>query len=210
MVEHISNTVIARRKLRSEAEQFPMKQSVDRGRSIEIDPNLNGLLRHSSGVPRNDEERVREILSTVMDPEIPTLSVIDLGMITGVSMSDDGVMVRLLPTFVACPATNYIRANITDALSKSGFVNPSVEMETELSWSSDRVTEHGRKLLEEFGLGAPVQIDGVLSLNMIEHVDCPHCGSKNTELRSMFGSTLCRSIHYCLDCKQGFERFKPL
>ena len=145
-----------------------------------------------------------------MDPEIPTLSVIDLGMITGVTVSDDGVMVRLLPTFVACPATNYIRANITEALTKSGFANPKVEMETELSWSSDRVTPQGRKLLEAFGLGAPVQIDGVLSLDMIEHVDCPHCGSKNTEMRSMFGSTLCRSIHYCLDCKQGFERFKPL
>jgi ring-1,2-phenylacetyl-CoA epoxidase subunit PaaD len=154
--------------------------------------------------------RVFEILSTVMDPEIPTLSVIDLGMITGVTMSDDGVCVRLLPTFVACPATSYIRANITDALAKSGFANAKVEMETELSWSSDRVTEHGRKQLEEFGLGAPIQIDGVLNLDTIEHVNCPHCGSGNTTLRSMFGSTLCRSIHYCEDCKQGFERFKPL
>jgi ring-1,2-phenylacetyl-CoA epoxidase subunit PaaD len=116
----------------------------------------------------------------------------------------------LLPTFVACPATTYIRANITEALSKSGFANSRVEMETELSWSSDRVTEHGRKLLEDFGLGAPVQIDGILTIDTIEHVDCPHCGSANTELRSMFGSTLCRSIHYCNDCKQGFERFKPL
>ena|ERR1017187_8123778 len=158
----------------------------------------------------NPIENVFSILTTVMDPEIPTLSVVDLGMITDVQMSDDGVVVRLLPTFVACPATSYIRANITDALAKSGFANATVEMETELSWSSDRVTEHGRKLLEEFGLGAPVQIDGILNIAMIEHVNCPHCGSANTEMRSMFGSTLCRSIHYCEDCKQGFERFKPL
>jgi ring-1,2-phenylacetyl-CoA epoxidase subunit PaaD len=185
---------------------IPTKQS------LEIEENLNGLLRRPSGTPRNDDskKRVLEILGTVMDPEIPTLSVIDLGMITGVTMSDDGVCVRLLPTFVACPATSYIRANITDALAKSGFANAKVEMETELSWSSDRVTEHGRKLLEEFGLGAPVQIDGILSLDMIEHVDCPHCGSANTTMRSMFGSTLCRSIHYCEDCRQGFERFKPM
>jgi ring-1,2-phenylacetyl-CoA epoxidase subunit PaaD len=156
------------------------------------------------------QQQIYDVLATVMDPEIPTLSVMDLGMITNVTMSDDGVIVRLLPTFVACPATSYIRANITEALAKSGFANSKVEMEMELSWSSDRVTPQGRKLLEEFGLGAPVQIDGVLSLDMIEHVDCQHCGSANTTLRSMFGSTLCRSIHYCIDCKQGFERFKPL
>lgn len=153
---------------------------------------------------------VLDILATVMDPEIPTLSVIDLGMITNVAVRDDGVTVRLLPTFVACPATSYIRANITEALAKAGYANAKVEMETELSWTSDRVTENGRKLLEAFGLGAPIQIDGVLSLDVIEHVDCPHCGSKNTTLRSMFGSTLCRSIHYCEDCRQGFERFKPV
>jgi ring-1,2-phenylacetyl-CoA epoxidase subunit PaaD len=156
------------------------------------------------------QQQIYDVLATVMDPEIPTLSVVDLGMITDVQMSDDGVIVRLLPTFVACPATSYIRANITDALTKFGFANSKVEMETELSWSSDRVTPQGRERLEAFGLGAPVQIDGVLNLDVIERVACTHCGSKNTDMRSMFGSTLCRSIHYCLDCKQGFERFKPL
>ncbi len=156
------------------------------------------------------QQQIYDVLATVMDPEIPTLSVVDLGMITDVAASDDGVMVRLLPTFVACPATNYIRANIVEALLKSGFQNAKVEMETELSWSSNRVSEQGRKRLEDFGLGAPIQIEGVLNLDAIERVACPYCGSANTELRSMFGSTLCRSIHYCLDCKQGFERFKPL
>ncbi|MDP4198119.1 MAG: 1,2-phenylacetyl-CoA epoxidase subunit PaaD [Bacteroidota bacterium] len=155
-------------------------------------------------------DRVYEVLGTVMDPEIPTLSVLDLGMITNVQVSDDGVRVRLLPTFVSCPATSYIRANIKEALARSGFPNSEVEMETELSWSSDRVTDRGRQLLEAFGLGAPVQIDGMLDLAAIESVACPHCGSANTSMQSMFGSTLCRSIHYCNDCRQGFERFKPL
>jgi ring-1,2-phenylacetyl-CoA epoxidase subunit PaaD len=153
---------------------------------------------------------VFEILSAVMDPEIPTLSVVDLGMITDVNVSDDGVKVKLLPTFVACPATTYIKKNIADALMQAGFTSVDVDLESEISWTSDRVTDEGRKKLEAFGLGAPVQIDGVLSLDVIEHVNCPHCGSTNTELRSMFGSTLCRSIHYCRDCKQGFERFKPV
>jgi len=155
-------------------------------------------------------EGILEVLRTVMDPEIPILSVLDLGMITDVRMSDDGVRVRLLPTFVSCPATSYIRSNIKEALVKAGFANPEVEMESEISWSSDRITEHGRELLQEFGLGAPVQIDGYVDLATITSVACPHCGSANTSMKSMFGSTLCRSIHYCNDCRQGFERFKPL
>jgi len=149
-------------------------------------------------------------LESVMDPEIPTLSVLDLGMITNVAVNEKNVNVKLLPTFVACPATFYIKKNITDALQHAGFEWVEVDLETEMSWTSDRISDVGRKKLEAFGLGAPVQIDGVLNLDQIEHVACPHCGSSNTELRSMFGSTLCRSIHYCLDCKQGFERFKPL
>jgi len=157
-----------------------------------------------------DTSRAYEVLATVMDPEIPTLSVIDLGMITGVTVSNDGVRVKLLPTFVACPATTYIRSNIRTALELAGFHNIDVEMESELSWTSDRVSEHGRQLLEKFGLGAPVQIDGILDVATIESARCPHCGSPDTTLRSMFGSTLCRSIHYCNACKQGFERFKPV
>ncbi len=151
-----------------------------------------------------------KVLETVMDPEIPTLSVLDLGMITDVAVVEKNVNVKLLPTFVACPATSYIKKNIADALQKAGFEWVQVDLETEMNWTSDRISEVGRKKLEAFGLGAPVQIDGILELDVIERVACPHCGSNNTELRSMFGSTLCRSIHYCNDCKQGFERFKPL
>ncbi|SRR5579883_2019979 len=155
-------------------------------------------------------DSVLEVLSQVMDPEIPTLSVVDLGMISGVEVNEGVVRIKLLPTFVSCPATTYIRKNIESSLIKAGYPFVVVEMEHEISWSSDRITDRGRQLLSEFGLGIPVQIDGVLDLATIEHVNCPHCGSSNTTLRSMFGSTLCRSIHYCNNCKQGFERFKPL
>ena len=155
-------------------------------------------------------ENVYKALETVMDPEIPTLSVLDLGMITDVGAEDGTARVRFLPTFVACPATTYIKSNIAEALIKAGFESVQVDLETEMSWSSDRISERGRKLLEEFGLGAPIKIEGILDLEQIEHVACPHCGSSNTEMRSMFGSTLCRSIHYCMECKQSFERFKPL
>jgi len=103
-----------------------------------------------------------------------------------------------------------IKTNIKEALERSGLKNVDVTLEETIAWSSDRITEHGRKLLNEFGLGAPVQIEGVLDYAQIESVNCPHCNSKNTTIKSLFGSTLCRSIHYCNDCRQGFERFKPL
>jgi ring-1,2-phenylacetyl-CoA epoxidase subunit PaaD len=171
----------------------------------------SGIGHGVSGIGNSDANaRALNILSTVMDPEIPTLSVLDLGMITDVRTSGDGVQVKLLPTFVACPATSYIKANIINELTRAGFESVQVDLETEMNWTSDRISEIGRRKLEAFGLGAPVQIEGILNLEQIEHVSCPHCGGSNTELRSMFGSTLCRSIHYCLDCKQGFERFKPL
>ncbi len=170
----------------------------------------DGLKVRPTGENAGATDSVMDILSRVMDPEIPTLSVLDLGMITSVAVHDSNVNVRLLPTFVACPATTYIKSNIAEALMRAGFESVQVDLETAMSWSSDRITERGRTLLTEFGLGAPVQIEGTLDFEQIEHVDCPHCGSANTELRSMFGSTLCRSIHYCLDCTQGFERFKPL
>ncbi len=157
-----------------------------------------------------NEAQVIEALRNVMDPEIPTLSVVDLGMITGVIQTDDGLRVRLLPTFVSCPATSVIKANIQAQLERSGFAHVEVELDTENSWSSDRITDKGRQLLTAFGLGAPVQIEGVLEMQQIEAATCPHCGSTDTVLDSMFGSTLCRSIHYCNSCKQAFERFKPL
>lgn len=156
------------------------------------------------------EAQVIDALRSVMDPEIPTLSVVDLGMITGIAETDAGVRVRLLPTFVSCPATSVISANIKAQLERFGFGNVEVELDSEHSWSSDRITEHGRELLMAFGLGAPVQIEGVLNMDQIEHATCPHCGSTDTVMNSMFGSTLCRSIHFCNNCKQGFERFKPL
>ncbi|HYM34424.1 MAG TPA: iron-sulfur cluster assembly protein, partial [Steroidobacteraceae bacterium] len=99
-----------------------------------------------------------------MDPEIPTLSVVDLGMITDVIASNDSVTVKFLPTFVACPATSVIRSNIKETLEQSGIPNVNVELENRFSWSSDRVTERGKQLLEKFGLGAPATITDALDL----------------------------------------------
>jgi ring-1,2-phenylacetyl-CoA epoxidase subunit PaaD len=162
----------------------------------------------SNEVTARDE--ILRLLREVMDPEIPTLSVIDLGMIGDIEVNDDRVIVHLIPTFTACPALNLLRQQIGQKVLELGFDNVEVIKDNSVVWNTDRITEEGKKKLEHFGLGIPQRHGGSFSPEDVEHSRCPHCGSENTTMNSLFGSTLCRSIHYCFDCKQSFERFKPL
>jgi ring-1,2-phenylacetyl-CoA epoxidase subunit PaaD len=155
-------------------------------------------------------EEILEALREVMDPEIPTLSVIDLGMIGEVFIEDESVIVNLIPTFTACPAIKLLQHQIREKVSSLGFENVSVVKDDSITWSTNRISEAGKMKLEKFGLGIPQRHEGNFSLEDIEHSSCPHCNSTNTTMNSLFGSTLCRSIHFCFDCKQSFERFKPL
>ncbi len=157
-----------------------------------------------------DREFVMNILSKVMDPEIPVISVVDMGMITDVIISGEQVIVKMIPTFTACPALKLMQQNIYDNLLKSGLSQVEVLIDKEIRWNSDRVSEKGKKLLEEFKLGTPATHHGNVTEEMISKSKCPYCGSENTTMNSLFGSTLCRSTHYCFDCKMKFERFKPI
>jgi len=156
------------------------------------------------------KEDILQALREVMDPEIPTLSVIDLGMIGDIVMEDNNVTINLIPTFTACPAIKLLQQLIKEKISSIGLVNVSVVKDDSVIWNTNRISESGKKKLEQFGLGTPQPHDGNFSLEDIEHAGCPHCGSINTTMNSLFGSTLCRSIHFCFDCRQSFERFKPL
>jgi len=156
------------------------------------------------------KEDILQTLMEVMDPEIPTLSVIDLGMIGDIVIEDDAATINLIPTFTACPAIKLLQQLIKDKISSLGFLNVSVVKDDSVIWNTNRISESGKKKLEQFGLGTPQPHDGNFSLEDIEHSGCPHCGSINTTMNSLFGSTLCRSIHFCFDCRQSFERFKPL
>ena len=158
------------------------------------------------------EEYVWEILGSVMDPEIPKISVVDLGMITHVSVSDrNDILVKMTPTFAACPAINVLKLNIFNAVdSIPGRNSADVQVTYDISWDTNRITEKGRQILKEFGLAPPEKHQGDVCMKMLQEVECPHCDSKNTSFQSTFGSTLCRAIHYCNDCKQSFEQFKPL
>src|ERR1051325_9509957 len=156
------------------------------------------------------KEEILEALREVMDPEIPVLSVVDLGIIEDVAIDDEIVTVKMIPTLTACPAIKIMQQQIKEKILSLGFEGVKVIVDDSVAWNSDRMSEEGKKKLEKFGLGIPNRHGGAFSLKEIEHSKCPHCGSADTTMNSLFGSTLCRSIHFCFNCKQSFERFKPL
>ena len=145
-------------------------------------------------------------LTTVTDPEIPVLNIVDMGIVAGVHLRDDAVVVDMTPTFVGCPALDVIRTEMRRAVEAVGEKSVEVRVVFDPPWTSDRLTETGRRRLKEFGLAPPVQCSG----NPAATIPCPHCDSTQTEMESLFGPTLCRSIHYCRNCLQSFEQFKTL
>ncbi len=158
-----------------------------------------------------DVSRAWCVLETVMDPEIPDLSVIDLGMIVDVRVADGRAVVRMTPTFAACPALELLCSTIVTALRDGGFADASVDIVFDPPWSTDRITDLGLEKLRLFGLAPPSRMDGRgVEMKDLVDVPCPFCDSSNTTLESTFGSTLCRSIHYCNACQQSFEHMKPV
>jgi ring-1,2-phenylacetyl-CoA epoxidase subunit PaaD len=175
------------------------------------------------------EPDVWEALAEVEDPEIPTVSVVDLGIVRRVEVGEDRLRVELLPTFVGCPATELIRRAVAERLAP---LAPVVEVEATFAepWTSDRITPEGRRKLLESGFappaaaGAPGAHAGpagpagggppllTISARTTPRTTatCPYCGSSDTSIENSFGPTPCRSIFYCNGCKQPFEQFKSV
>ena len=157
------------------------------------------------------KEEVLQWLEVVKDPEIPVLSLLDLGVITEVDVQGQQVRVEMTPTFVGCPAMDYMRNEVVDVLRNHGVAEPEVNVSLKTGWSSDRISEKGRAALKQFGLAPPPSLQGMIrDIDILEHAVCPRCNGTNTVMRSPFGPTLCRSLHYCHDCREAFEQFKPL
>lgn len=158
-----------------------------------------------------NSEDVWVALQNVKDPEIPVISIVEMGMITAVDLHADKCSVTMTPTFVGCPAIGVIKQSIQQEVLRLGFDEVTVNVDYENRWSSDRMSADAKVKLEKFGLAPPVELkDEELTMEMLDKVRCPHCGSTDTTLRSAFGSTLCRAIRFCFNCKQGFEQFKPV
>lgn len=156
-------------------------------------------------------KRIWQALASVSDPEIPPLSVLDLGMIPRVAIEDGVAVVEMTPTFAGCPALDVLRDAIERAVSAAGFERVRVETVFDPPWSTDRITPDGLRKIKEFGLAPPVHCGSAgLTVETLSRVACPLCDSTDTTMESIFGPTLCRSIHYCNACRQSFEQFKPV
>ena len=155
-------------------------------------------------------QQVYEWLRDIKDPEIPVLSLVDLGVITAVEVIDDSVTIEMTPTFVGCPALDVMQSEIREVLMRNGISHPEIRVSYKKPWNSDMISAEGKRALKEFGLAPPPPRQLFIDLDLLEHAVCPMCGNTNTELRNTFGPTLCRSIHYCNDCREAFEQFKPL
>lgn len=159
------------------------------------------------------EFAVWEALATVPDPEIPAVSVVDMGMIREVAIEGADARVVVLPTFTGCPAIAEIVSDVAAAVEKIvGVSNVTVDTSFEPPWTTDRITEDGRRKLKEFGLAPPTGEGPVLitEIGLPKKAECPFCGSTETRNENPFGPTPCRALYYCNNCRNPFEQFKPV
>ena len=163
-----------------------------------------------------------DVLHTVLDPEVPVVSICDLGIVRDVQINGErGLDVVLTPTYSGCPATELIATETTNALTKAGFSPVNLTTVHAPAWTSDWISAEGRDKLRRYGISPPGPVmqgqDIVLrympqgrAINQVAPaLDCPRCGSANTERLSAFGSTACKALYRCLACKEPFEHFKP-
>ena len=152
-------------------------------------------------VARLDEERVWRVLRSVMDPEIPVLSVVDLGIVRYVRSAGGRLRVGITPTYSGCPATEVIQRSVREALVHEGLDDVIVETVLSPPWTSEWLTEEGRRKLEAFGIAAP-------TARSASNIACPRCGSRDVERVSEFGSTPCKAHYRCGECLEPFDVFK--
>lgn len=164
------------------------------------------------------ESQAWAVIEAVPDPEIPVLSLCDLGIVRAVRADEAGLTVTLTPTYSGCPATEVIEASVRDALVAAGVALGAVRLTTQLSpaWTTDWISEDGRRKLREYGIAPPEHKAeaGAGEWQVIRFTPkspaCPHCGSRHTERLSQFGATACKALYRCGDCREPFEYFKPI
>ncbi len=155
-----------------------------------------------------DDRHIWAILDTVMDPEIPMVSLVELGVIDSVECEGNAVRVGMIPTFSGCPALDVMKEDIAGKLRDAGY-QPTVTV-VRKPWSTDRMSDTAREKMKRIGLAPPALHGGNVEWEMHTKIPCPWCNSMETQIENHFGPTLCRAIYYCNACRQPFERFKQL
>jgi len=155
-----------------------------------------------------------ELLGRVPDPEIPVISVTDLGIVREIIVDEDGIEVIVTPTYAGCPATEVIRASIEEALRAAGATSVLISTRLYPPWTTDWIAPKARKRLRQYGIAPPhaLPLDEQPILFAQRHlaVECPRCRSDDTERLSQFGATACKAVYRCMTCREPFEYFKPL
>ncbi|MBC9072454.1 phenylacetate-CoA oxygenase subunit PaaJ [Thauera sp. CAU 1555] len=160
------------------------------------------------------EPQAWQVLEGVPDPEIPVVSVVELGIVREIACGDDGLRVVVTPTYSGCPATEVIAESIRAALAAAGAGQVDIETRLDPAWTSDWIGEAAREKLRAYGIAPPSGTAAVGGAQPIRFVaksqTCPHCGSTDTERLSEFGSTACKALYRCRACREPFEYFKPI
>ena len=157
------------------------------------------------------QQKIWSILETVVDPEVPVLTITDLGIVRDVRISGSEVEIVLTPTYTGCPAMDMIAMNIRLALLENGYQNIKITSVLSPVWTTDWMSEDGKRKLKEYGIAPPNPRQQVCNNDLFaaaEAVQCPHCNSYNTHRISEFGSTACKALYQCNDCKEPFDYFK--
>jgi ring-1,2-phenylacetyl-CoA epoxidase subunit PaaD len=155
-------------------------------------------------------DQIWQALDEVKDPEIPVVSVVEMGIVRNVVVAGEKVTVAMTPTFSGCPALQVMKEAIESRIRQMGANEVEVRVVLSPRWTSDWITDEARAKLKAFGLAPPPRHGGQVDLFFLETAPCPYCGSHDTTVKNTFGPTLCRAIDYCNACRQPFERFKPV
>ena len=153
-------------------------------------------------------QRAWDAAARVVDPEIPVLTIADLGVLREVEVKDGCAEVAITPTYSGCPAMNMIALEIELALEREGFVRPKIRTVLSPAWTTDWMSEDGRRKLRDYGIAPPLAASSRRALFGVQEVACPQCSSADTELLSEFGSTSCKALWRCKSCREPFDYFK--
>ncbi len=160
-----------------------------------------------------DLEKIWKILSEIPDPEIPVLSITELGVVRAVEMEGETMVVSITPTYTGCPAMPLFETDIQKVLKINGFDKVKVKTVYQPAWTTDWLSDAAKEKLKKYGIAPPVKSkrdESELFSDESVKVPCPHCGSDNTSLKSQFGSTACKALYTCNNCLEPFEYFKCL